>query len=220
MPKLIYINLLCLVISTPISAQYNPNISQELAGQFINHHGSTPYQMLMIDKLETAINSSKDSHIEGYYYAGGDLNKIWLDFASDLNNSNTDYSLSLSRAIHPFWDIQAGYANIKTLDDSLFFGVKGLAPYWFEISTGLYVNSESEVNLLLEVEYELLLTQRLIFQPSVNLLYNESNESEIDYGVSIRYEFTRQFAPYLRISYDELSGERNTNYFIGLRAWY
>ena len=46
-------------------------------------------------------------------------------------------------------------------------GVKGLAPQWFEIDADLYLSDYSFFSF--EAEYELLLTNRLILTPNIEI---------------------------------------------------
>ena len=89
-------------------------------------------------------------------------------------------------------------------------GVRGLAPYWFEIDATAYLGSGGQTSLRLDAEYELLLTQQLILQPAAELnLYGKSDTargigsglSDVKVGMRLRYEFSRQFAPYVGVEW-------------------
>jgi len=92
--------------------------------------------------------------------------------------------------------------------------VQGLAPYWFEVEATGYVGDQGRTALRLAAEYEVLLTQRWVLQPRIeaNLYGKEDPDlgigrglSSAAYGMRLRYEFSRQFAPYVGI-------ERNQNF--------
>ena len=48
-------------------------------------------------------------------------------------------------------------------------GVQGLAPYWFEVEATAYVGASGRTQFRVETEYELLLTNRLVLQPLVEI---------------------------------------------------
>jgi copper resistance protein B len=119
--------------------------------------------------------------------------------------------------------------------------VQGIAPYWFELDLSAYVGSEGRTALRLEAEYELLLTQRLVLQPRAEFnVYGRSDEergigsglSDATAGLRLRYEITRQFAPYVGIEwagsfgetedFARAAGERSneTRWIAGVRFWF
>lgn len=76
-------------------------------------------------------------------------------------------------------------------------GVQGLAQQWFEIDADIFVSETADVSARLDGEYELLLTNRLILTPSVelNVAFTEDTEIGVGRGLS-KGEFG------LRMSYD------------------
>ncbi len=93
----------------------------------------------------------------------------------------------------------------------------------------------------MEVRYELLFTQRLILQPVVEAnLYSEDDAerqigaglAEAEAGLRLRYEITRQFAPYVGVSWSRRFGDTadfarragedasDTEVVAGLRLWF
>ena len=88
------------------------------------------------------------------------------------------------------------------------FGVQGLAPYWFELEATGYVGPSGRTAARLRADYELLFTQRLILQPELELnLYGKddpargigSGLSDVQFGLRLRYEIRREFAPYVGV---------------------
>lgn len=94
-------------------------------------------------------------------------------------------------------------------------GVKGLAPQWFEIDADLYVSEHPSFRF--EVEYEALITNRLILTPSIefNLPFNDDQEIEIgawgpktEIGARLSYDvIDRNVAPYIGVHYERYFGE-------------
>src|SRR5262249_20309375 len=79
------------------------------------------------------------------------------------------------------------------------------------------VSGEGHLAAKLQASYDLLLTQRLILQPQIELnVYSKSDParqvgagfSDIDTGLRLGYEFSRTFAPYLGVVYEGNSGRR------------
>lgn len=117
-------------------------------------------------------------------------------------------------AVATYWDTQLGlrYDSGSAQPDRpwLALGIQGLAPYWFEFQATAYVGEEDRTGLRLEAEYELLFTQKLILQPRFEAnLYGRSDDerrlgsglSDLAAGLRLRYEFRREFAPYLGIEW-------------------
>ena len=115
------------------------------------------------------------------------------------------------RQIARWWDLVAGVRQDFEPGPArtwAAFGVQGLAPYWFEIELTGYVGAEGRTQQRGEVEYELLLSNRLVLQPQfeVELIGKSDPErgigagiSTTDIGVRMRYEFKREFAPYVGV---------------------
>ena len=92
----------------------------------------------------------------------------------------------------------------------LALGLQGLAPYLFEIDAALFVSDDGDALARIEGEYELLITQRLILQGRAELnvaaqdvpaLEIGSGLSSAELGLRLRYEWVREFAPYIGVSW-------------------
>ncbi|QHI99330.1 copper resistance protein B [Xylophilus rhododendri] len=148
-------------------------------------------------------------------------------------------------AVGGYWDTQLGLRNdaghARPGRNWLAFGVQGLAPYWFELEATAYVGEGGRTALRLAGEYELLITQRLILQPRVeaNLYGRDDPEARLGSGLSsgtaglrLRYEISRQFAPYVGVEraasfggtadYARAAGARpaQTRWVAGVRMWF
>ena len=121
------------------------------------------------------------------------------------------------------------------------FGIQGLAPYFFDLELTGFVSGEGHLAAKLEASYDLLLTQRLILQPQIELnLYNKADParlvgagfSDIDTGLRLRYELSRKFAPYLGVVYQGKFGQSaifarqagestgDFRFAFGVRVWF
>ena len=93
----------------------------------------------------------------------------------------------------------------------------------------------------LQVEYELLLTQRLILSPELEANFYGQNDSDlgigsglsdVQAGLRLRYEIRREFAPYIGINWQKSYGNsasyarkaghdvQDTQWVVGIRAWF
>ena len=160
-----------------------------------------------------------------------------------LEESSTD--LLWGHALNAYFDTQLGVRLDQYNEGKdrqwLAFGVQGLAPYWFELDVTAYVGDDGRTALSAEAEYELLLTQKLILQPRAELnLYGKddaenglgSGLSDLAVGLRLRYEFSRQFAPYIGVEWTDTYGDTadyrraagedtsDTQFVAGLRFWF
>lgn len=88
-------------------------------------------------------------------------------------------------------------------------GFQGLALYNFESEITGFVSNGGKAALRLGGEYDVLLTNRLILQPSYEVnFYSQDDESrgrgrgltDTELGLRLRYEIRREFAPYIGVS--------------------
>lgn len=206
------------------------------------------FYSLLVDRFE-AVQTKEGSSGEYELQAriGTDYNRLVLKAEGELDDGRiTEASRELlwSRAVIHFWDAQLGvrYDSGAGPDRGwLAFGLQGLAPYWFELDLTAYLGERGRTGLTLSAEYELLLTQRLILQPRLELnAYGKSDaERELGAGLSdlvaglrLRYEIRREFAPYVGVEWAgkfgatadhaRAAGEepRETRYVAGLRFWF
>ena len=176
------------------------------------------------DEFEYRVNDGADTfYWEAQGWLGGDTNKAWLktrgEQVIDGALEQAEVQLLYSRKVADFWDFQAGVRHDFEPQPNRTFGAigfHGLAPYFFEVDTAMFVSEKGEVSFRLEGEYELLLTQRLILQPKfeTNLAVQEVRErgigsgfNDVELGLRLRYEITRKFAPYIGVSWEKALGQ-------------
>ncbi len=156
----------------------------------------------------------------GQGWIGGDFHKLWVKTegeraAGDLEEA--ELQALYSRMIAPFWDFQAGIRYDFEPEGRAYAtaGFMGLAPYWFEVDAAAFLSEDGDVSARLDVDYELLFTQRLIGSPyaEVELFAQDIPELEVGSGLAtlnggfqLRYEITRKFAPYVDINYERAFG--------------
>jgi copper resistance protein B len=135
-----------------------------------------------------------------------------------------------AHAVTAFWDTQLGirYDSGKGTDRGwLAFGLQGLAPYWLYVEATAYVNEQGRAAFRFETEYDLLLTQKLILQPRVEMnFYSRRDDtrdvssglSDMEAGLRLRYEFQREFASYVGIEWASRFGSAADNIRIAGKA--
>lgn len=203
---------------------------------------------VMLDHLEW--RNSNDANLtvlEGQAWIGKDLNKFWLKTDIEQRDGETgdaEAQALYSRAISPFWDAQIGVrhdAKPTPSRDWAVIGLQGLAPYWFDVDTALFVGESGRIAARFSAEYELLFTQRLILTPNIEVnVYGqndaetgtESGLSDAKAGLRLRYEIRREFAPYVGVNWNKKFGNSaefvkrqgeavsDTELVMGLRVWF
>ena len=228
---------------------YDPVEMARARDELRHSMGAQKTSMVLIDRFEAQSRNGADSLVlDGQYWYGGDINKLWFKAEAEVNLANgkfedAELQALWSRAISPFWDLQAGVRHDFEPDglDHLVVGFQGLAPYWFEVDVASFVSTDGDVTMRAEVEYDFLLTQRLILQPraEVGLSFQDIPERETgagftsaDLGVRLRYEFKREFAPYIGWEWQRKLGQtadlaraagepvNSTAILAGLRVWF
>ncbi len=173
------------------------------------------FYSILFDRLEAARTRDRTT---GQYDLlarfGRDYDRAVLKAEGEVYDGRLEEArteLLWGHAVAAYWDMQLGVRYDSGAGPNrswLAFGVQGLAPYWFEIDATAYVGDEGRTALRLEAEYELLLTQKLVLQPHMEVnLYGKrdaerglgSGLSDLTAGVRLRYEIRREFAPYIGI---------------------
>jgi copper resistance protein B len=202
---------------------------------------------ILADRLE--YQSDPDStlfDLQGWY--GTTYDRFTVKTEGEIADSRVQESetqLLWSHALTPYFDTQAGLRLDQHHEGTdrqwLALGMQGLAPYWFELDITAYLGESGRTALNIEVEYELLLTQRLILQPRMAMnLYGKNDDSNgigsglsgLSIGLRLRYEFSRQFAPYIGVQWSDAYGDTadyqkaddrdiaDTQFVAGLRFWF
>lgn len=210
---------------------------------------ATNYSKVMLDKLEQPVDQhgSDGQRWDAQAWYGGDFDKLWLKSEgerSDGDTENAELQALYSHAISPFFDLQIGARHDfqpQPTRDWLVLGVQGLAPYFFETEATLFIGNEGRSALRLKAQYDLLITQQLILAPEVESNFYSKTDaatgagsglSDIEFGLRLRYEFAREFAPYLGVVWTHQYGDtadftrtaggstQDVLCVAGLKVWY
>ncbi len=170
-------------------------------------------------QLEADVGEGRDYTIGSWDldgWVGGDYHKLAIKSEGEVANSHSEQAefwTMYSRNVAEFWDAQLGirYDDTPVNEGYLVLGVEGLAKYFFETEAHLFVSAEGDVSVRVRQENELLITQRLILQPYIELEVFAQDVPEQDvaaglatgeFGLQTRYEITRKFAPYFDLRYE------------------
>ncbi len=204
--------------------------------------------MVMLDQFE--IRASDDDtplSWDAEAWLGKDLHKLWIKTDGEYTDGQfeeAELQALYSRAFSTYWDVQVGWRGDlepTPVRNWLTLGVKGLAPYFFDIDAAVFVGESGRTAARLKVDYEFMFTQKLILVPEVELnLYGRddpavgigSGLSDIEAGLRLRYEIRREFAPYIGVNWIHLYGDTaeyarqegndtdDVQLVLGLRAWF
>ncbi|WP_211840846.1 copper resistance protein B [Pseudoxanthomonas sacheonensis] len=211
-------------------------------------HDNSIQQYVLLDRLEgwdADTGAGTAWAVQGWL--GTDLNRLWLRSEGERVDNRTesaDLEVLYGRSIARWWDVVAGVRhdfNPGGSQDFAAIGVMGLAPYMFEVQATGYIGQSGQTAARVEVEYEMLLTNRLILQPMVEVdFYGRNDErrgigsglSTAEAGLRLRYEITRRFAPYVGIVHERAFGRTadfrreegedasDTRVVAGFRIWF
>ena len=210
-------------------------------------HGGMPVCWLQGDRLELRAGKGTDEYlwdIQGYY--GGDIDKFWFKSEGEggLGGRVEDAEVQglWSHAITPWFDLQSGIRQdlAGPSRTHAVIGVQGLAPYFFEIDAAAFLSTKGELTARVEAEVDQRITQRLILQPRAELSLSARDIPELgigagfdrlSLGVRLRYEVSREIAPYVGVEQQWALGKSgdfaraeggrrsSTKLLLGLRFW-
>ncbi len=210
---------------------------------------------VLFDQLEVGFGEGRETYTweDAQFWYGGDINKLWIKSQGEGTFGERVESAEVqalwSRAITPFFDLQTGIRYDFRPDPErayLVLGLQGLAPYWFEVDTALFLSTKGDVSGRVEVEYDQRITQALIFQPRVEADFALQDVPELgvgsglstaELGARLRYEFYPEagpavIAPYVGVQYERAFGDTadfrraagedvgGWSLRVGLRTWF
>ncbi|TWJ06863.1 copper resistance protein B [Altererythrobacter ishigakiensis] len=218
--------------------------------QLARENGAMKTGMVIIERLEARFpaEGGETGYVwDAQAWYGGDINRFVLktegegEFGGELEDA--EVQALYSRAIGPFFDLQAGvrFDPEPETRSHLVVGVQGLAPYMFHVDGALFLSDRGDLTARIEGEYNQKITQQLILQPRVELEMSAQDIPEreigagltkIEPGLRLRYEFVPEFAPYVGVEYEAKLGETadlaraegedsdGFKLLIGVRAWF
>lgn len=210
-------------------------------------HDSGVNSMLLINQLEWQGGDGNAQSWDIKGWVGGDIDRLWLRSEGERSAGRTESAEAQAlwgHAIGPWWDVVGGVRqDFKPGDSQTWaaFGVQGMALYNFEAEATLFVGESGHTAARLEGDYDILLTNRLILQPTAELNFYAQNDpqrgvgsglAESELGLRLRYEIRREFAPYVGVSWNRAYGQtaqyardedediNQLRWVVGVRLWF
>jgi copper resistance protein B len=229
--------------------QFPPADMERSRIEMMHEQGGQAFYQVMFNLAEVQVRQGRDTYRwDGEAWFGGDINRLTIKSEGEgvfrQGIESAEVQALYSRAIGPYFNLQAGIRHDFQPSPSRTYatiGFEGLAPYWFEVEGAAFLSDKGDVLGRLEGYYDQRLTQRLVLQPRVefNLSAQDVPENRIgsglvdaELGLRLRYEITRQFAPYIGVSYEAKTGRTadyaradgedptTTSLVAGVRIWF
>lgn len=168
-----------------------------------------------IDRLER--QDADDGSVTSWNvdtWIGRSLTKLWIRAEGERASGETEHAeleLLWGKAFSRWWELVAGARHDfepGPSRDWATFGVHGLAPYRFEVAATAYLGEGGRSALRVESSRELLITNRLVLQPLIEVdWYGQADRergfgaglSDAELALRLRYEIRREVAPYVGI---------------------
>jgi copper resistance protein B len=179
-------------------------------------------------------------------WIGGDIDRVWLRSEGESRDGDLDEAeaqIYFGRNFAAFWDGLIGFRQdfVAKGRSYLAGSIVGLAPYFFETEASVFLSTKGEASARFKQSFDLLLTQRAIIEPYVEVnafakdvpdLNVGAGLGSIEAGLQLRYEIVRQFAPYVDFVWSRKLGRtlgrvraageapEETAVRFGLRSWF
>ena len=185
-------------------------------------HDSTINTYFLADKLEWQDADDASTlawDLSGWI--GGDIDRLWLRSEGERSNGKTEdaeIQALWGHAISPWWDVVSGVRqDFKPGAPQTWaaFGLQGMALYNFEAEATAFLGENGQSAVRLEGDYDILLTNHLILQPTAELNVYGKNDPQrgigsglanTEAGLRLRYEIRREFAPYIGVTWNRTYG--------------
>ena len=228
---------------------FDPKTMAAAREQLRAENGGMLTSMVLINLAEYQIRDGRDGYrwdAEGWF--GGDIDRLVVksegEGARSRKIETAETQALWGHAISPYFNLQGGIRFDIEPNPSRGYavlGVEGIAPYWFHFEATAFLSQRGEFRARFKTDYDLRVTQRLIFQPRVELdfagrdispIHVGSGFSKAELGGRLRYEVEREFAPYIGISQEWKLGRtadftraagdeaQTTSVAVGVRSWF
>lgn len=211
-------------------------------------HADAIVAFWLLDQLEWQTGDGDDAlSWEASGWIGNDLHQVVWRSEGERSGGDTEaaeLTLLWDHDLGPWWSLVAGARHDFKPEAAQTWGAIGLEGtplYGVETELTVYLGEGGQTAARLEAEYDILLTNRLILQPTAEVSLHGRNDaaraigsglSTVEAGLRLRYEIRREFAPYIGVSWTRHYGNsadfvraageevETARLVIGLRAWY
>lgn len=178
------------------------------------------------DRLEYRLGDEEDLFAwEGEAYVGTDEWKLKLESEAELAVDEGGFETLENRFLvqHPigdFFDVKAGVRYDAPAGPNRLYGMvglQGLAQQWIEVDAAFFLSDKGRPSARLDLDYELLVTNRIILTPSaeVDVAFADDEEisvgsglSRTELGLRLSYDLLyREVAPYVGLHWERSYGE-------------
>jgi copper resistance protein B len=211
-------------------------------------HTGSLNSLFLMDKLE--YQDADDASVlswDASGWIGRDINRFWFRSEGERANGKTEEAevqALYGRAVSPWWELVAGVRqDFKPGSPQTWaaFGVQGMPLYGLETEATAFFGENGQSALRLEGDYDILLTNRLILQPTAEVNFYGRNDHErgvgsglgnTEVGLRLRYEIVREFAPYIGVTWNRNYGNTadfaheegddndEARFVAGIRFWF
>ena len=139
------------------------------------HDRAISYQVLFDQFEAQLVHGKPGSRWDSRSWVGGDRNRIHVRTEGEAVDGVLDTAeaqVLFGRSIGRWWDVVGGVrfdARPEPAHTWAAIGIQGLAPQFVDLQATAYIGPSGHIAGRIEAEYELLLTNRLILQPLVEL---------------------------------------------------
>ncbi|HKU16018.1 MAG TPA: copper resistance protein B [Steroidobacteraceae bacterium] len=222
-------------------------MSKEHMIELMGMDDAAAYGKVLLDQLEWREIDGADAQVwelDAWY--GDDYDKVWFETEGERVDGEAQGRVELmwDRIFSRWWSVQTGVRQDFGPGPSrtwLDFGIQGLAPYFFEVDAAVYVGEQGRTAARFSGEYDLLITQRLILQPEIEVRAFGKDDPEngigsglsnVEVGLRLRYEIRRELAPYVGLHWERKFGRTADLHraegedadelalVVGLHAWF
>ncbi|WP_444942886.1 copper resistance protein B [Microbulbifer sp. ZKSA006] len=206
----------------------------------------SPIAKVSLDYVE--LRGNNGGEIGGDFSYGGEQNKLVVALNYERGDGETDKNELwglYSRAISAKWNFLLGIRHDFQLETAsrnwAALGVSGKTPYALQMDAVFFYGENGNSAFRLEGEYEIKLAQAWTLLSNIELNFFGQNDrargsgsglSEVEVGLRLLYEVSKNFSPYLGVHYEREVGNAadfareeggdvdSTVWVLGFRAWF
>jgi copper resistance protein B len=185
---------------------------------------SPPIWGIQVEQLEYRLGDPTDVFAWDFdaLYGSDELKLVWRSEAEyaieERGFEKLENQIRLQTPISEFFDAVVGFAADTPKGPNRFAGViglHGLSQQWFEIDADLFLSDKPSFRF--EAEYEALITNRIIFVPSIEIDVPFTDDDardigafgpKVELGARLSYDLIdRAVSPYIGVHYEQVFGE-------------